>query len=74
MSPDISMCDNAKCKDCKTCYRFMAKPMECYQAYIIWGKKAPKNKKGCTMYWGIGESCPTAGQFRTVDIAIRGKR
>ena len=32
--PDITMCCNKNCKKRKSCYRFIAKPNELYQAYF----------------------------------------
>jgi len=47
--PDISMCQNKKCKKYKTCYRFTAKP-DHYQSY---GSFSPDEKGVCKYYYRI---------------------
>ena len=43
--PDITMCNDKKCKVRKTCYRFMAEPSE-MQSYF-----SPRKSKECKHYW-----------------------
>jgi len=44
--PDIEMCQNKKCKDKETCYRYKAKPSE-RQGY------AEFSEKNCEYYWPV---------------------
>ena len=44
--PDIAMCKQDKCKKRKTCYRYMAKPDNRWQSYII-----VDDPKTCEHYW-----------------------
>ena len=46
--PDISMCNNNKCKFKKECYRFTAKPSEFHQTY---GEFNCKDKEGKDTYF-----------------------
>jgi hypothetical protein len=50
MSPDISMCDNKKCKRRKKCYRFTAEPSEHMQSYFLNMKE-----KDCEYFWDNSE-------------------
>lgn len=45
---DISMCQNVKCKDRDSCYRFTATPNPYWQSYIL---LPSKNKNECEFYW-----------------------
>ena len=50
--PDITMCDNKKCKDRLTCHRFTATPSEYYQSYFLFHEGSePKNNNECHQYW-----------------------
>ena len=50
--PDISMCNNKKCKFKKECYRFTATPSEVYQTYAEFNCK---DKEGIdTFFWKNG--------------------
>lgn len=71
--PDITMCANDKCKDRKTCYRFLAIPTPGYQSYFAFPKLLPKSRKECDNYWVVGGNNPSAGKFRTNDVVIRGR-
>lgn len=46
---DISMCQNKKCKDKDTCYRFNAVPEKYYQSYML--IEGTKDKNKCEYYW-----------------------
>lgn len=46
---DISMCQNKKCKDRKTCFRYNAKPDKLWQSYLL--IEGEKTKDTCNNYW-----------------------
>lgn len=53
--PDISMCQNEKCKLKIECYRYMAKPSS-YQAYTHF------NEENCKSFWSINKNRFTNNQ------------
>lgn len=48
MCPDISMCENKKCPQKETCYRYKAKPDPYMQSFCKF-----KYRNGCEYYWPI---------------------
>ena len=48
--PDISMCENINCKKRKSCYRYLAKPNEYLQSYVLFNSEGAKD---CDFYWHV---------------------
>lgn len=49
--PDISMCNNIKCKRRLTCYRFTAKPNPYMQSYSAFQTREVDGVEVCDAHW-----------------------
>jgi hypothetical protein len=56
--PDISMCNNQNCASRMKCYRFLAKPCEFLQSYIVLEVQLDK----CELFWQATPS--EIGQYK----------
>lgn len=62
--PDISMCNNKKCKMRYKCFRYMAKPNQYRQSYVSF---KPNIKGDCDSFWDIKDAPTNVRKMEDVE-------
>jgi hypothetical protein len=70
--PDITMCDNLQCPLRASCYRYLAKPSEFWQAWCNFTPdKASDGGVVCAHYWKVEPGRRMVLALEQVDAANR---